>query len=177
MNKYNGNSKDIIKLHRNARLLCKEYNYLDYGDKKEDSILNQLFKHCGKNVVINKPFFCDVGKNISIGDNVFINYNCTILDMDIVEIGSNTMLGPNVSIYTPYHSLDYLSRRKREGFTEPTKIGQDCWIGGGVIILSGVNIGDKCVIGAGSVVTKSTKEYGLYMGNPARFIRDLREVK
>lgn len=175
MIKYNGNDLFLLEKHEKARKLCKEYNDLDQSNNaKSDLILKSLFSDIGEGVSINKPFICDIGKNITIEDNVFINYNCTILDIAEVTIGKNSLLGPNTSLYTPYHSLDYLSRRRKDGFAEKIVIGKDCWIGGGVIILPGVTIGNGCVIGAGSVVTRSTKAYSLYAGNPAEFKKDLK---
>lgn len=174
MYEFNGEDPKILKQHKIARCLCKTYNDLDDKNTSQNhDLLMKLFNKIGEDVTVCKPFHCDIGKNIIIGSHVFINYNCVILDMTDVIIGDYTMIGPNVSIYTPYHSMDYLSRRKREGFAKKISIGTDCWIGGNVIILPGINIADGCVIGSGSTVTKDTKPYSLYVGNPAKFVKKI----
>lgn len=120
------------------------------------------------------PFHCDYGVNIHISDNVFINAGCTFLDSGSIEIGRHTLIGPSVQIYTPEHPMDYIERRKTIEKAYPVKIGADCWIGGGVVICPGVTIGDRSIIGAGSVVTKDIPADSLAVGNPARVIRALR---
>lgn len=119
------------------------------------------------------PFFCDYGSHITLGENVFVNFNCCFLDGGTITIGDHTLIGPAVQIYTPQHPMDHVERRKPIEKALPVVIGSDCWIGGGAVICPGVTIGDRCIIGAGSVVTKDIPEGSLAVGNPARVIRKL----
>ncbi|KAL1873118.1 hypothetical protein VTK73DRAFT_1079 [Phialemonium thermophilum] len=129
---------------------------------------------------IERPIHMDYGTNIKVGTNVFINFNCTIIDTCTVTIGSRTLVGPNVSLYTGTHPLDPDIRNGTQGpeAGKPITIGDDCWIGGNVTILPGVTIGEGCTIGAGSVVTKDVPCNHVVAGNPARIIRKIeRKVK
>jgi maltose O-acetyltransferase len=116
-------------------------------------ILIELFGRGGDTVWMQPPFFCDYGTNIELGERVFFNFNCVVLDVCPVRIGSFTLFGPAVQIYTPMHPMNAALRRERE-FGKPVEIGSDVWVGGGAIILPGVQIGSGAVIGAGSVVTR-----------------------
>lgn len=129
----------------------------------------------GENMMINQPFYCDYGKHITVGDNFFANYNCTILDVARVEIGNNVFLASNVAIYTAGHPIHPESRNSMYEYGIQVKIGNNCWIGGNAVITPGVSIGDGCVIGAGSVVTKDIPSYTVAAGNPCRVIRKITE--
>ena len=118
------------------------------------------------------PFFCDYGSNIQLGERVFFNFNCVVLDVCCVTIGDHTLIGPAVQIYTATHPLDAAQRRLAES-GKPVEIGSDVWIGGGAIILPGVRIGARTVIGAGSVVTRDVPDEVFAAGNPCRVIRHL----
>ena len=118
------------------------------------------------------PFYCDYGANIELGERVFFNFNCVVLDVCRVRIGSFSLFGPAVQIYTPMHPMDATLRRKQE-YGKPVEIGADVWVGGGAIILPGVTIGSQAVIGAGSVVTRDVPEKVFAAGNPCRVIREL----
>ena len=120
------------------------------------------------------PFFCDYGSSIKLGERVFFNFNCVVLDVCPVVIGSFTLFDPAVQIYTPIHSLN-AELRRREEFTRPIEIGSDVWVGGAAIILPGVRIGSRAVIGAGSVVTRDIPEGVFAAGNPCRVIREITE--
>ena len=122
----------------------------------------------GKDAVIRPPFFCDYGYNIHLGDEVFLNFNCVILDVVEVTIGDRTQIGPAVQIYAADHPRDAETRREGLEFGRPVRIGSDVWIGGGAILLPGVTIGDGAVIGAGSVVTRDVGAGQTVTGNPAR---------
>jgi maltose O-acetyltransferase len=132
------------------------------------ALLREHLAHVGSGAVIRPPFFCDYGTNIRLGDGVFLNFNCVILDVVEVTIGDRTQLGPAVQIYAADHPRDAETRRAGLEFGRPVKIGSDVWIGGGAIILPGVTIGDGAVIGAGSVVTRDVGAGQTVMGNPAR---------
>src|SRR5882724_5176220 len=131
-------------------------------------ILSERLGNIGKDAVIRPPFFCDYGYNIRLGDGVFLNFNCVILDVVEVSIGDRTQIGPAVQIYAADHPRDAETRREGLEFGRPVRIGRDVWIGGGAIILPGVSIGDGAVIGAGSVVTRDVGAGATVMGNPAR---------
>ncbi|KAK2775408.1 acetyltransferase, CysE/LacA/LpxA/NodL family [Colletotrichum kahawae] len=124
---------------------------------------------------IERPINIDYGTNIKVGVNVFINFNCTIIDTCLVSIGSRTMFGPNVSLYSGTHPLDPDLRDGTNGpeLGKPITIGDDCWLAGNVIILPGVTVGNGCVVGAGSVVTKDVPPYHVVAGNPARVLRKI----
>jgi maltose O-acetyltransferase len=131
-------------------------------------LLSERLAHAGDGAVIRPPFFCDYGYNIRLGDGVFLNFNCVILDVAEVVIGDRTQIGPAAQIYAADHPRDAATRKSGVEFGRPVRIGSDVWIGGGAIILPGVTIGDGAIIGAGSVVTRNVAEGAHVMGNPAR---------
>jgi len=122
---------------------------------------------------IQPPFFCDYGANITLGTKVFFNFNCVVLDVAPVIIGNNVLFAPSVQIYTATHPISAVERRKWLESAKPITIGSDVWIGGGAIICPGVTIGERSVIGAGSVVTRNIPSDVVAAGNPARVIREL----
>ena len=132
------------------------------------ALLRERLAHVGNDAVIRPPFFCDYGYNIRLGDNVFLNFNCVILDVVEVVIGDRTQIGPVVQIYAADHPRDAEIRREGLEFGRPVRIGSDVWIGGGAILLPGVTVGDGAVIGAGSVVTRDVAAGQTVTGNPAR---------
>ncbi|MFT4177668.1 MAG: sugar O-acetyltransferase [Luteolibacter sp.] len=157
-----------------CRELCRKFNQsppTDTSARRE--ILNELFG-AETDVWIEPPFYCDYGRNIHFGSNVFLNFDCVILDGARVEIGDNTFIAPAVQIYTAEHPLDFQQRRDGWETARPITIGSDVWIGGGAILCPGVTIGDRTVIGAGSVVTRSLPSDVVAAGNPARVIRNLK---
>lgn len=159
-----------------ARLLVKELN--DSGEEqveKRAKALKDLIPDSGEGIWIQPPFYCDYGSNIVLGDKVFFNFNCVVLDVMKVEIGSRTLIGPNVQIYTATHPLNYRERAAGVEFAKPVTIGKDVWIGGSAVICPGVSIGDRTVIGAGSVVTKDLPSNVFAAGNPCRVIRELEQ--
>ena len=133
-------------------------------------LLSERLGHVGADAVIRPPFFCDFGYNIRLGDGVFLNFNCVILDVVEVSIGDRTQIGPATQIYAADHPRDPAARRSGIEFGRPVSIGSDVWIGGGAIILPGVTIGDGAVIGAGSVVTRDVAAGQTVAGNPAKGI-------
>ena len=134
----------------------------------------KLFAEGGQTVRIEPPFFCDYGFNIRLGESVYFNYNCIVLDVCEVRIGSYTMFGPAVQIYTALHPMNAELRRSVE-YGKPVQIGSDVWVGGGAIICPGVRIGSRTVIGASSVVTRDQPEGVFAAGNPCRVIREITE--
>jgi maltose O-acetyltransferase len=141
---------------------------LDRPVAERRALLAEHFGRVGTDCVIRPPFFCDYGYNIRLGDGVFLNFNCVILDVAEVSIGDRTQIGPAVQIYAADHPRDAQTRRDGLEFGRPVRIGADVWIGGGAIIVPGVTIGDGAVIGAGSVVTRNVDAGATVAGNPAR---------
>jgi len=166
----------ILQLRVTAKILCHDYN-LSRPDNKEFRInlLNKLLKKCGSNPVIEPPFYCDYGSNITVGDNFYSNHNLIILDGAEVIIGDNVFLAPNVGIYTAGHPLDSGRRNQGLEYARAVTIGNNVWIGAGVSIVPGITIGDNVVIGAGSTVVKDIPSNVLAVGNPCRIIREINE--
>ena len=131
-------------------------------------LLRQRLSEVGEGAVIRPPFHCDYGYNIRLGRDVFLNFNCVILDVCEVDIGDLTQIGPGVQILTADHPRDPDQRARGIEFGKPISIGRNVWIGGGAIILPGVTVGDDAVIGAGSVVTRDVAPGATVRGNPAR---------
>ena len=170
---YKATDLQLTQERLHARRLLKKLNVDCFVfDKNAALVLRELLPNAHKSLYIEPPFHCDYGYNIHCGERVYFNVNCVVLDVMKVTIGSYVMFGPGVQIYTATHPLSSGERRKAEG-AKPVKIGDDCWIGGGAIILPGVTIGNKCVIGAGAVVTRDVPDNSLAAGNPARVIRKL----
>ncbi len=154
-----------------AHDLCAAYNRAP-GKGNLKKILN-LMSHYGSGVIIERGFHCDYGKFISLGERVYININCTLLDGGKIFIGNDSLIGPNVQILTINHPLAANKRLEKQSLAQDVCIGKNVWIGAGAIILPGVNIGDNAVIGAASVVTRDVENDALYVGSPARKIRSL----
>lgn len=161
---------------RETRLLIKRFNDTREDEEGERSrIQKELIPNAGTGLWIQPPFYCDYGSNMIVGDKVFFNFNCVVLDVMLVTIGSNVLFAPNVQLYTATHPIDWKIRAQWLEFAKPITIGSDVWIGGGAIVCPGVTIGDRTVIGAGSVVTKDIPSDVFAAGNPCRVIRYLAE--
>jgi maltose O-acetyltransferase len=170
---YDPYDPELVRLRDLARDLCWDLNATKERDQDtRRTILKRLFGQGGDTVLMQPPFYCDYGSNISLGEKVYFNFNCVVLDVCPVTIGTRTLFGPAVQIYTATHPLNAELRRLQES-GRPITIGSDAWIGGGSIICPGVTIGSKSVIGAGSVVTKDIPDGVLAVGNPCRVIRDI----
>lgn len=170
---YDALDAELMASRDRARDLCQTLNATREAeqDARRD-LLKKLFGKGGETVWMQPPFFCDYGWNIELGERVFFNFNCIILDVCPVSIGDFTLFGPGVQILTPMHPLDAELRRKQE-YGKPIQIGSDVWVGGGALILPGVRIGSKSVIGAGSVVTRDVPDEVFAAGNPCRVIRPI----
>lgn len=168
---YNPHDAELVEMRRRARDLCWDLNATREADVDlRRQILRELFGAGGETVWLQPPFFCDYGVHISLGEKVFFNFNCVVLDVCRVTIGDRTLFAPAVQIYAATHPLDAVRRRTQES-GQPVTIGSDCWIGGGAIICPGVTIGDRTVIGAGSVVTRDIPAGVVAAGNPCRVLR------
>ncbi len=166
---------ELVASRNRARDLCQDLNATREGQQDERRrILKALFGAGGESVWMQPPFFCDYGSNILLGERVFFNFNCVVLDVCEVRIGDYTLFGPAVQIYTATHPMNAELRRQQE-FAKPIAIGSDVWVGGGAILCPGVRIGSKSVIGAGSVVTRDIPNGVLAAGNPCRVIRQITE--
>lgn len=173
---YNDFDQDLFNKRVEAKKLFKAYNKTD--DEEIDlrnKIMKQLFKNVGENVWIEPDFRCEFGKNITIGDNVYINFGCIILDCSEVTIGSHTLLGPNIGLYAANHSTDATERINGGCYGKPIHIGNNVWLGGDVKVLQGVTIEDNTIIGAGSIVTKDIPDNVIAVGNPCKVIRKITE--
>ena len=154
-----------------ARDLCLDLNTTRESERdRRRDILRQLLGTGGESVWLQPPFFCDYGANLHVGRGVFFNFNCTVLDVCRIYVGDHTLFGPGVQLLTPLHPMDPALRRTQENGA-PITIGSDVWVGGGALVLAGVSIGDRAVIGAGSVVTRDIPPGMLAVGNPCRVVR------
>ena len=172
---YDPHDAELVKARTRARDLCRDLNISRESDQDERrAILRQLFGTGGDSVWLEPPFYCDYGANIHLGERVFFNFNCVVLDVCPVTIGDFTLFGPAVQLYTATHPMNAELRRTRE-FAKPIVIGADVWVGGGAIVCPGVRIGAKTVIGAGSVVTRDIPEGVFAAGNPCRVVREITE--
>ena len=172
---YDPMDPELVAARARARDLCLDLNATREAEEEtRRGILRALFGAGGDTVWMQPPFFCDYGSNIHLGERVFFNFNCVVLDVCPVRIGSFTLFGPAVQIYTPVHPFN-AEQRRREESGEPVEIGSDVWVGGGAIILPGVRIGSRAVIGAGSVVTRDVPAGVFAAGNPCRVVREITE--
>lgn len=172
---YNPLDPELARARERARDLCQDLNATRESEHDERRrILRELLGGGGDDVWLQPPFFCDYGTNIVLGRKCFFNFNCIVLDVCQVRVGDCTLFGPAVQIYTATHPLDPELRRTQE-YGKPVAIGSDVWIGGGAIICPGVTIGSRCVIGAGSVVTRDIPDGAFAAGNPCRVVRELVE--
>lgn len=176
---YVASDPELAESRQRARKLLNRLNTsADMTDEVErKKVLQELIGPSAQTLYLEPPFFCDYGVNIELGQDVYINFNCTILDCAKVKIGDGTQIGPNVQIYTATHPLNPKERLERKEFARPISIGKNVWIGGGAIILPGISIGDGAVVGAGSVVTHDIAALGVAVGNPARVKRQFYEFK
>jgi maltose O-acetyltransferase len=173
---YDPQDGELVAARERARDLCRALNDARESQEAERrELLQDLFGSGGDTVWMQPPFYCDYGTNIHLGTRVFFNFNCVVLDVCEVRIGDYTLFGPGVQILTPLHPFDAEQRRERE-FGKPVQVGSDVWVGGGALILAGIRIGCRSVIGAGSVVTRDIPEGVFAAGNPCRVIKDVTQV-
>ena len=162
-----------LAAHRAVRLANEYLAAFTVDAAAARPILADLIGDLGEGAVIKPPLFVDYGSHITIGAGTFINYNLTALDVARISIGRDCQLGPNVQLLTPTHPLAARPRRDKLEAAQPITLGDNVWLGGGVIVLPGVSIGDNSVIGAGSVVTRDVPANVIAVGNPARVLRAL----
>lgn len=168
--------EELTSERMRAKELVYRFNNLPPAEQEEkNSILLRLFGELGDGFWIEAPFRCDYGYNIHAGKNLYINYNCVILDCSPVTIGDNVMFGPNVSLFAAGHPVHPQPRTAGWEYGRPIAIGSRVWIGGNTVINPGVTIGENSVIGAGSVVTKDIPANVIAVGNPCRVLRPITE--
>ncbi|CAD2226255.1 putative maltose O-acetyltransferase [Pseudoalteromonas sp. 3J6] len=175
MKLFNSLNKINLEQRKATHETCRLFNKSpSKGNLKR---IKSLFAQYGDGVIIEAGFHCDYGSQIQIGDRTFININCTVLDAPInegaISIGCDCLIGPNVQLLAVSHAVNPTERLNKENFAAPITIGNNVWIGAGVIILAGVTIGDNAVVGAGSVVTKDVAANTVVAGNPAVRIKDI----
>ena len=180
---YDCGDEELLARWHKAKNLMRDYNLTDSEDmERKNRILEELLGGRGKNLWITAPFYVDYGHHIFFGNNCEVNMNCTFLDDNIIRIGDNALIAPNVQIYTAFHPANAEDRFGNPGKdssfafcrtqTAPVTIGDNVWIGGGAILMPGITIGDNVVIGAGSVVTRDIPSDSVACGSPCRVIRE-----
>ncbi len=171
---YDPLDRQLSEERRRARLLLKALNGTRDDQVDERSrLIRELIPSAGPGTWIEPPFYCDYGSNIILGEKVFFNFNCVVLDVATVRIGTGVLFGPAVQIYAATHPLSASERRTGLELGKEVEIGNDVWVGGGAIICPGVRIGNASVIGAGSVVTRDVPDGVFAAGNPCRVLRTI----
>lgn len=171
---YKSFEDELLGERQQAKEMLFDYNSLRPNEiDQRNEIIKKLFGKISGNFFIEPPFRCDYGYNIFIGENFYANYNCTILDCGKVTIGDNVLFAPNVSLFTAGHPIHFEPRNEGIEYAFPITIGNNVWLGGGVIVNPGITIGDNVVIGSGSVVTKNIPPNSIAAGNPCKVIREI----
>lgn len=158
-----------------AKKVCARLRSMTIYDEDYRQVIEELIPGVPQSTTICPPFHCDHGTGIILGENVFMNYDCIMLDGGYIRIGKHTLIGPHCQFYTPQHPMDYVERREEKETAYPITIGEDCWLGGNVVVCPGVTIGNRCIIAAGSVVTKDIPDDSLVAGVPAVVKRSLKK--
>lgn len=170
---YDSLDPELVQARERARDLCQQLNASAEGEQQNRRrLLNELLGSGGDSVWMQPPFYCDYGSHIHLGERVYFNFNCVVLDVCEVRVGDFTLFGPAVQIYTATHPMNARLRRTQE-FGKPIEIGSDVWVGGGAIVCPGVSIGSASVIGAGSIVTRDIPAGVFAAGNPCRVICEI----
>ena len=169
---YRASDPQLVAERRRCRTLLQAFNP-EPDEEERLALLRELLGRIGSGSFIQPPFACDYGTNVSIGDEVFVNFNAVILDCAPVTIGGGTQIGPGVQLLAADHARDPESRRVLLELARPISIGSNVWIGGAAIVLPGVSVGDDSIIGAGSLVTRDVPSGVLAVGNPCRVVREL----
>lgn len=171
---YLASDPELQKANRRALELCEQYNTTSINERHErERILKKLLGSVGEGVEIRAPMHCDYGAQIHIGARTFVNFNFVALDVANITIGEDVQIGPGVQLLTATHPLEAEPRRQKFESGKPITVGNNVWLGGGVIVCPNVTIGENTVVGAGSVVTKDLPANVLAVGNPARVVRSL----
>ena len=173
---YRANDPELKQMRAENKLRVAQYNQLTRNQEQEmDQLIKEILGGTGKEILVEPPIHFDYGRNTTVGERFFANYNLTVLDVCPVTIGDNVMIAPNVSLYGAGHPIYPDARNSGYEYGAPITIGNNVWIGGSVCVLPGVTIGDNVVIGAGSVVAKDIPDNVIAVGNPCRVIREITE--
>ena len=174
---YLPNDEDIAEEQKACLEKLYDYNATRPSEtKKREALLKEMFAEIGEGCYIEPPFHANFGgKHCRFGKNVYANFNLTLVDDGEIFVGDNVMFAPSVIVATASHPLSGELRAKGYQYNKPVKIGKNCWIGSGAIILPGVSIGENTVIGAGSVVNKDIPANVVAVGNPCKVIREISE--
>lgn len=172
---YSFADEEVMSSIKRAKALCARIRQMSEFDNGYRETLEQLILGLPKSATIVSPIACDHGSGLRLGENVFINGGCTFLDGGFITIGDNTKVGPDCHFYTPHHPIDFVQRRQDVEWELPITIGKDCWIGGGTTICPGVTIGDRVIVGAGSVVVHDVPDDVMVAGNPATVKKSLKK--
>jgi maltose O-acetyltransferase len=171
---YDADDAELKEAGRRTMRLVEQYNRTSIDEPQERvRILTKLLGSVGDGVEIRPPFNCDYGTHIRIGARTFVNFNLVALDVASITIGEDAQIGPNVQLLTPTHPIEPEPRRAKLEAAKPISIGNNVWLGGGVIVCPGVTIGENTVVGAGAVVTRDLPANVVAVGNPARVIRSV----
>jgi maltose O-acetyltransferase len=171
---YFSGDPELVAAQLRCTSLLERFNATSRSQEEaRRATLEELLGHIGRDVQIVGPFYCDYGSQITIEDGVFINFNAILLDVCPILIKRGAMFGPGVQLLTATHTVDVETRRKFLELGKPITIGEEVWLGGGVIVCPGVTIGDRTTVGAGSVVTKDLPADVVAVGNPARVVKHL----
>ena len=158
---------EIMQSLVHAKELCRRLREMTINDAGYRALIEELIPGIPASSVVCPPFHCDHGNGIVMGENVFVNYDCVMLDGGEIRIGDNVKIGPGCHIYTPQHPMDPVERREQKETAYPVTIGEGTWLGGHVTVCPGVTIGARCIIAAGSVVVRDIPDDCLAAGNPA----------
>ena len=174
---YDPGDADVLEQQMEYQELLYDYNMTrpSEGDRRT-ALLKEMFAEIGENCYIEPPLHSNMGgHHVHFGRNIYANYNLTLVDDTHIYVGDYTMFGPNVTIATAGHPVLPELRQRGLQYNMPVRIGKNCWLGAGVIILPGITIGDDVVVGAGSVVTKDIPSGVVAVGNPCRILREVGE--
>lgn len=173
---YIADDPEIVERYHRANDLTAEFNTTTAREgERRRGLLEELLGEIGEDTEIRPPLQVDYGSQIRIGARSFVNFGLVALDVVPIVIGDDVQIGPNVQLLTPIHPLEAGARRDKWEAAKPITIGDNVWLGGGVIVCPGVTIGPDTVVGAGAVVTKDLPAGVLALGNPARVVRELPE--
>lgn len=166
--------REISESIRHAMKMCARLQTMTIFDDHYRQVIEALIPGIPSSSTICPPLHCDHGSGIILEEDVFINYNCIFLGGGLVQIGKHTRIGPHCQFYTPNHPIDYMERREAKEYARTITIGEDCWLGGNVTVIPGVTVGNRCIVAAGSVVTRDLPDDTMVAGNPAVIKRSLK---